>query len=382
MLLFATFFYTKNTFYFFYVTCLNYWDTNLLFLLLIALLFVPRVLNLFCFSSFLMFFKKTFFANWLFYKKLLTTLIVGTVTIHPLAFYVFTTIFFINFFYKATFHRFSKVPLSFSSLSYFLFFTLFLGALWATQSNSWGYFWVNDAVEWLLLLTVLYTLNALHFWLVSVNFYNFGYFYFMLFNYLLLVRFNFVPTRHNFISTNLVVYIIFFTFLLVFLLLNTTPLYCKRTGNLSFVFICFCLFFYFVPLKLFILKYVFWVVFLFFFINRLCSYVKSVTLHYLLLGFLALWLQFFNFFFLNYGVYDTIIKAPLTIFSTLLGGGSQLFFKDATFSLLDCFFFINSHLHLSVSLVLHFYSFTINLNNLNFIFLFYFIFFFLKKGWI
>lgn len=84
--------------------------------------------------------------------------------------------------------------------------TLLLGGLWGLQSMAWGYFWVNDGIEWTLLIVILllggqqhrneykklptYVSQVLLFLLIT----------------LLSLRLNLIPTRHAFLITTPIVY--------------------------------------------------------------------------------------------------------------------------------------------------------------------------------
>ncbi len=192
------------------MTSLNYWETNLFFVGLVVFCFISWTFRVFSLLVSMWFFKTSAFFSTIFVKTLITNLIVGTVTIHPLAFYMYVTLFIVKVMHKR--FQFSTIRLHITTnlLTFFLIFTLFLGSIWAMQSNSWGYFWVNDAVEWLLLLFILYLVYKLHVWCIFTGQINFFLYSLALLNTLILIRLNFLPTRHNFITTKLTVYTIFF----------------------------------------------------------------------------------------------------------------------------------------------------------------------------
>ncbi len=84
--------------------------------------------------------------------------------------------------------------------------TLLLGGLWGLQSLTWGYFWVNDGIEWSLLINIL---------LITIHQHRLDYRYSTLFCVenlsgvlltLVLLRLNLLPTRHAFLTTTPVIY--------------------------------------------------------------------------------------------------------------------------------------------------------------------------------
>lgn len=263
-------------------------------------------------------------------KILLLNLIIGTVTIHPIAFYYFMVTFLMFFFFSQQHTIVLRIGYSLKYLTLFLFITLFLGSIWALQSNSWGYFWVNDAVEWLLLTVILYLTWYLHNWRYNFSSLNYLLYPLFLINLLLLIRLNFLPTRHNFINTKLVIFIIFGIYLVIAELTQkkfknvfrfTTKFFLKFFTLLIIVFLK--------SYTLFLLKYVFMLFLIFFFSYKLNPLVSNFYFHLLLLVGIFTWLILFSFFFIFYTEQLSISFLSALVFDYSLLFNYQIFnFSD------------------------------------------------------
>lgn len=363
----------KYTFYYTYVINLNYWETNLLFICLFYsfysflrsrfLLFILNIVTL----------KLSIFPFLLFSKSLLTTLIVGTVVLHPLGFYFFTVLFLFRFFYLSTHFLTVRLKVSLQWLSFFLTITLFLGSIWAVQSNSWGYFWVNDAVEWILISSILYILYFLHIWSLQLRVVNFFYCLLLLLNILFLVRLNFLPTRHNFISTKLTVYMLFFIYIIFLEFFNSISVFFKKYNYFTWTKLLFLFFVLLVFINNFLLlcKYISICFILSFFIFRINSLVKGYYFHLFFMTFIFLWIVFFNFFFLNYKYLVPVLPVDLIIFSSNLSLIYVFFKQSFFFKLLEFVTFTLSEYAYSLFLNIPNYSVTIILNNFYLLILLY-----------
>lgn len=372
MFYFINFFFSNQSwsysFYYTYVVNLNYWESNILFIYLFFLFFSRLSSKLiFLIFSFLIFNFFLFFSTTP-YKSLLITLMVGTVTIHPLAFYFFTLIFVVKFYYFNMHFFVNRVALSFQTLSLFLTLTLLLGSLWASQSNSWGYFWVNDAVEWLLLLITLYILSVIHFW--SHKFlYNFCLIVFMFFNLLLLIRLNFLPTRHNFISSKLTVYLLLFFYCAVTSYCNTSTSFIKKLVRLNLLWV--------VPAvslianPLIFCKYIYFILFIYFLNNKLNPTITSPALHLVFNAFLLIWVFFYNFFFLNYNSSGAFFfnSSIFSFFKSTIVFGEVFFKYYVNFSLLEFVSFFFWWDSVFFSLTTNIFNIMVILNNFTLIYI-------------
>lgn len=309
---------------------------------------------LFLFFNFFLFFTTTS------YKSLLISLMVGTVTIHPLGFYLFTLIFFFKFYFLNNYFFVNKLKISFNNLSLALSLTLLLGGLWSSQSNSWGYFWVNDAVEWLLLLIIIYTIYYYHFWR-NTYVINFFFVNFIFFNILILIRLNFLPTRHNFISSKLTVYFLLFLYNFILNLSNISYYFLKKSSNQTPLLLFSFTLFIISPLMF--VKYVFFIFFIFFFKTQLNKVILAPTLHLIFTTFLFVWIIFYNFFFLKYNASTTINPFSLNLFKYNVHLSVTFFKYQVNYFLLEFvtfFFFWDSYFS---NLTSNFFTITAILNN-------------------
>ena len=142
---------------------LNFWHINFFInTLLFSLLF--NILKFTYFKYFLftlvyLYSSTSYYLNLnALYLNLQNPLWVGTILCHPPLFYI-CLIFFFNFFLNYRFEKYTYFVISISKHAYLLFLTLVLGSMWSTQSVTWGYIWVNDSIEWLLLCIYLFMLD-------------------------------------------------------------------------------------------------------------------------------------------------------------------------------------------------------------------------------
>ena len=244
-------------------------------------------------------FSKPFFD----FKELISSLIIGTVIIHPLLFYFFFISTIMKYYFQYSFAS-CKPYFSNKFLCIVLSFTLFLGSIWAMQSNTWGYFWVNDAIEWLLLFLIIYILYSTHCVLkVNLSLNIFG-LVCTLISALIFVRLNFIPTRHNFIVSASTVYIMlliyfsFFEFLkkFYFCLCNWQVLKLKYVNHLFMFFLAF----FFILHWLSLLRSLFVCSVFFLFSKKLLNQLSYKLLHILVAIFFCVWGCYFTNFFLEY----------------------------------------------------------------------------------
>lgn len=126
-------------------------------------------------------------------KKIITFgLLIGYNSIHP---YLFYYSFLNTIFYYLTLN---SVYLNKKIIYYMSILALILGGYWGFGSSVWGYFWVNDSIEWNLLTIVFLNVLSFH---VYYNL-RFKMLYasvclLILYN-IILFRFGFFFTRHSF----------------------------------------------------------------------------------------------------------------------------------------------------------------------------------------
>ena len=298
-LLFISFFFDfflKNflyTYYSQYISSLNYLDTNILYLFVFFFLYFSTLFT----KSFLFLFKFFFlsisFSQVFYVKTLLSSLVIGTILIHPVMFYIFLTVFLSKCYYNGDFIYITYSRVTRSSLIVFLTITMVLGGFWATQSNAWGYFWVNDLVEWLLLLIILVSILHTHQWFLSNTQYNFFYLELLILNILVFIRLGFLSTRHSFIivgfSLYTIIYIYVYLFYKIYSLAIHTNGYLK--SQTVFFFLIFFLFQHFSLLLKFLFFSYFYIVF-----KKISKYIKLNYFHYILFFFFFIWLAPFVFF--------------------------------------------------------------------------------------
>lgn len=302
---------SKFTYYFTYISSLNYLDTNIVYLLIIFSLVFPINIKL-LFIAIKFFLKSSTFIQIFFFKTLLNSLVVGTVLIHPIMFYMFLTIFLLKTYYSNNYISFFLFKITNYNLIFFLTITMFLGGFWATQSNAWGYFWVNDLVEWVLLFIIINSIVFLHFWLLNSVYYNYFFIQLFILSIIILIRVGFFSTRHNFISFNMSVYTIFFTYFFMINILQFSNVQPKRPYKfilkLGIVLLNLILYFNF------FLKVVFFNFFNFF-LKKLHLYSKLSYFHYTFFLFFIIWLSPFIFFKISSAWYSSISLKSGLLFS-------------------------------------------------------------------
>jgi hypothetical protein len=164
----------SNTIYYDYIIFLNHFETNLLYIFIYIYLITNKFIKVLAFFFFKILLSFSFFEQLILSKVLLVNLIAGTITIHPIGFYTFIIFFFFKFFNYNNYIYLNYLRVRGITLIYWLAITLSLGGFWSTQSNTWGYVWVDDLIEWLLLSTIIYTIIHIHFYLntnLIINFF-------------------------------------------------------------------------------------------------------------------------------------------------------------------------------------------------------------------
>ena len=187
---------------------LNSWVYNTWAVVIIFLQyhrFLKLTPNQLCITFFL---SETIFLTQPFFRPLTLpiSLWVGTINWHPPLFYCVIITYASTQIKKNLSYTNLLVKAPYFSQIKMLGFTLLLGGLWGLQSLTWGYFWVNDGIEWSLLLIVTLVIIYQH----SIQYRHTIFFWsenlWSILVALLLLRLNLLPTRHAFLTTTPVVY--------------------------------------------------------------------------------------------------------------------------------------------------------------------------------
>lgn len=201
--------------------------------------------------------------------NILNSLIVGFYNIHPILLYL-------SFFFFIS--KYQYINIFFIVLKknqfYVASFTLLLGGYWGAGNSVWGYFWVNDIIEQILLYCVLIFLIKFHiFETKQLNYFNIIIF-FSLFFVLFLLRLGFISTRHSFFDTSNIKNILYYFSWLNFSAISTL-------------------------IKIYIFYYIGWLIFtigsfflFFFLIQYLFKNIKTFFVHLLIIILGMLWLKY------------------------------------------------------------------------------------------
>lgn len=290
--------YTSNSNYLDYLFSLNYWTSNTL-LILSFIFFFQRLQSNVVYCLFFKFFISFKLMHIYTIKKtLVDALFVGTLTIHPLLFYISLIILCFKVLVPKSFYLLGWQFLHFSKLVALLSLTLLLGGFWGFQSTIWGYFWVNDTVEWLLLLAIIYSLWRIHKSVPSLKSWNFLWALFFLLNLILMVRLNLISTRHNFIQNSSLSTVIFFCYLVV--LVCTAAVEVGRSNFQAHP--LWVVIFFLLYSNLLFLKSFCWFYFLFFLLKSNPNmFLRKFYMHFIVFVFFAIWNIYFSYFYILYG---------------------------------------------------------------------------------
>lgn len=370
----------KWAFYYSHVTNLNFWDTNIMMICSIILCIVRVFERSFsCFSIFCLF-SLTNFNTLVNIRELLPTLLVGTVTIHPILFYVSLLIFFCKFLFKTKFPLFNIIPISFKLLTLILFTTLSLGGFWSLQSNTWGYFWVNDAVEWALLVLVCYVLLRIHSLATTALFVNFNLFFFIIFTFLISIRLNFIPTRHNFIATQQLFFILLLVYSLLFEYFRKSHTYLNLYLDKIFT-VLYLVFFYFLISSYFTLvfKWCFNIWVGYFFLRSIFHIVKNYFFHTIIITVSLLWSSLYFFFDVSYVFIPNHSVKILNLLSNELSYFYHFYFISENWAFLERVQFSETFLNLFFFNLSYMLNLVEVFNNFSYLYLYLFLFIFSKR---
>lgn len=182
--------------YKFFIIFLNYLFLN--FFILIFFIMYFKFINIiftFIYFSFIIINSNFFYYSLsLKIKKIPITLLIGLINIHPLLLYF--SLFFIIFYFFSLKENCNNRLFFFFNIFIILFLAFLLGGFWGWFNTSWSYFWVYDYIEFYLLSLLVSCLIYLHgknllslYKLVFLSFY-------IIFWLFLLLRLNFLVTRH------------------------------------------------------------------------------------------------------------------------------------------------------------------------------------------
>lgn len=313
-------------------------------------------------------------------RELLPSLLVGTVVIHPILFYISLVIFCCKFFFKTKNAFFNIMPISLKLLTLLLFITLSLGGFWSLQSNTWGYFWVNDAVEWALLFLVCYTLLRLHFLITTTLFVNVNLFFFIIFTFLILIRLNFIPTRHNFIATQQ----LFFILLLIYNLFVEYLTKLQTWFNFyldKFFTVSYLIFFYFLisGCATLAFKWCFNLCISYFFLQSVFYVIKNYLLHIVIITVSLLWSSLYFFFNVSYIFIPNYSMRILSLLSNELNCFYCFYFISEQWTLLERVQFNEIFLNLFFFNLSYVLSLAEIFNNFSYLYLYLLVFVFSKR---
>jgi len=182
---------------FFYKIVSSLTNTYLNLLLCSVILFFCTNLRMFFFSLFLNFIYFQLFLRLAVVYNIPNQLIVGLNCIHPVLFYLSLLCGLILFTKPREISYITQLTLLLiGSLC------LVLGGLWGLGNAVWGFFWVNDFIEIILLVFLLSVLTCFHVYNTTESKFFFILKACMLILYIFLLRWGFIFTRHNFFNFN------------------------------------------------------------------------------------------------------------------------------------------------------------------------------------
>lgn len=326
--------------YYILIEYLNTFQENLIYLLILTSLALPTILNVLCLQNIL--------ALWSINKipQVEETLLVGFYNTHPSILYGGLIFFFCNFFFYTQFNTWTKKIIMLLCLLAFI-----LGGYWGLGNSVWGYYWVNDIIELILLGFSVLIITLIHLFQRIRMQVMYILLYISLFIILINLRLGLLQSRHTFfdLSTqqNWIIY---------FSILSIKTNYFLLFGLLFLFFYVSC---YWVMLKLT------------FYLITQNVFFKSLYLHICLFVLLGLWVKTFKF---NYSFF------PKYWVTTI----DNIFFNSISRVTANTISFVNVQLNILVTTINYF--FFIKYNNfsviiINFIILIFFLSILFFKKW-
>lgn len=135
----------------------------------------------------------------------LNSLIIGFYNIHPFLLYLSFFFIFNQYHYQNKF-----VILKIKNIFYITSFTFLLGGYWGAGNSVWGYFWVNDIIEHILLFSVILLLLQIHCLQTKQIQYIYLIIFIVLIFFLGLLRLGLLSTRHAFFDSSNLINLIFY----------------------------------------------------------------------------------------------------------------------------------------------------------------------------
>lgn len=220
-------------------------------------------------------------------------LLVGFNNIHPFLFYI-SLIF--SFFSLLYLNNFLKYTIQYIYI--LIIVSLLLGGLWGAGNSSWGFFWLKDPIELILLLLFCLIIQLTHINFTYNNLFLSIVFLLLLLTFLYYLRNGFIFTKHNFFNVklrkNIIIYIIFF----LTITLNTSNLQLK-TFIISIFIVISCYYYNFI--------FLYFINFIKNFLNNYKNKLKLI--HILIFSLYLIWIKYRenNFSIYNYLTLKQII---------------------------------------------------------------------------
>lgn len=222
-------------------------------------------------------------------------LLVGFNNIHPFLFYI-SLIF--SFFSLLFLNKFLKCTIQYVYM--LIVISLLLGGLWGAGNSSWGFFWLKDPIELILLLLFCLIIQFSHVNFTYNNFFLLLLMFLLLLSFLYYLRNGFIFTKHNFFNVklrkNTIIYIIIFLTIIT----NINSLQFK-TFVISIIIILSCYFYTFILL--------YFINFAKIFLNNYNNKIKLI--HIFIFSLYLIWIKYRenNFSIYNYLTLKQIITS-------------------------------------------------------------------------
>lgn len=298
---------------------MNNWLPNIFLLISIwkSLSIVPSTWLILSCTYILKFFTNSFiiFEAYTYAKRLIFTLWLGTINIHPILFY-FCLGLVIAIFFSYNYYLFLLQRITLVRLLQLLTVTLSLGGVWGLQSLTWGYVWVGDKIEWLLFFFIIFLSKKLH--QTKINTYSkvSGLFLTLFLTDLILIRLNVLTTRHSFLNQYPLAYTLIILLLCLILLTNISPITYQTSTNIGVYLVC-CFYFFLLRFDfncVGALKYFSLFFSLFFFFKFSTFTRRNFLFHYILILFSFVWSQTFFYFQLTFYTISFNVKHSLLVY--------------------------------------------------------------------
>lgn len=272
-----------------------------------------------------------------------TSLLVGFNNIHPFLFYISFTLIIYNILFFNKFLNYST-----QRIYIVIIVSLLLGGLWGLGNSAWGFFWLKDPIEVLLLLLFLLSMFIIHTNFTYHNFYTIITFFIFLVISLYSLRNGFIFTKHNFFNINLRKNIVIYICYIILGIIFIDKVY------LQLFFIISCIFNFF--------QYSFNFTALYFSKNIINIYHKHnlKILHIFLFSFYFIWLKYREN---NLSVYSFLIYYKVLLFNYYLTL-TQVYNLSELYIFKILLFFNNNNFYL-YSFKLNFFTY-INISYISF----------------